>query len=560
MNKEVQVRKIVMKRIKNFKKYVAFSFILAIIIQLLNLIPPLVMKQIIDVYLVEKQMKYTMTGIIVCVVVPLISTLITTFYNYKLNAVGRNMGAELTLLASEKLVYQPISFFQDKKSSELASYCSSESMKYIVFWLFDMPELVASLLSGVIIYLYILNTSVISGIILLLYIPIMLIPSNYFAKKAQSLIRQVVKNNGTTAQLLNDTFRGIKFVKASVLEKHRLKKIHEVNENTVSVWTKMVVLDNLSGMWTNSIVDKLFTGIVFGVIAISIMMENATVGMLLILLNYLPILFDVVRKVANTNFKFKKQLAEYDKLFELIVMPDEREQMNGNKKFAMNHGITAENISFRYSEDSPFVLNNLSLFVKKGEWVGIIGESGAGKSTLFQLLIRLYNLTSGCIRIDDTSIENIDVYELRRQISFVSQDTFLFPGTIRDNLAIMNPNASDKEMEEVLCQVGLESLLSRENGLNCVLGENGMTLSGGQKQRIGLAQGLLRGSQILLLDEVTANVDNKLEEDIRKLIHHLKEERGLTVISISHRINFLDYADRIYELKDGKVQIQKSSV
>lgn len=124
----------------------------------------------------------------------------------------------------------------------------------------------------------------------------------------------------------------------------------------------------------------------------------------------------------------------------------------------------------------------------------------------------------------------------------------------------MNPNAFDKEMEEVLCQIGLESLLSRENGLDCVLGENGMILSGGQKQRIGLAQGLLRGSQILLLDEVTANVDNKLEEDIRKLIHHLKEERGLTIISISHRVNFLDYADRIYELKDGKVRIQKPTV
>lgn len=555
MTTEARVRKIVMKRIKNFKKFVAFSFLLAILIQLIALIPPLAMRQIIDVYLVEKNAAYTLGGIFVCVAVPLVSTLLTTFYNYKLNAVGRNMGAELTLLAGEKLVYQPVWYFQDKKSSELASYCSSESMKYIVFWLFDMPELAASLITGIVIYIYILNTNLISGIVLLLYIPMMLLPSNYFAGKAQSLIRQVVQNNGRTSQLLNDTFRGIKFVKASVLEKLRLEKLRKVNEDTVSVWTKMVVLDNLSGMWTNSIMDKLFTGIVFGIVAMSIIYGNATVGILLVLLNYLPLLFEVVRKAANTNFKFKKQLAEYDKLFEMVVMPDERDRMEGSKPFVMDRGISVDNICFRYSDETPFVLENASFSVKKGEWAGIIGESGAGKSTLFQLLIRFYDLNSGCIRVDDVSIEDLNVQELRRNIALVSQDTFLFPGTIRENLAIMNPDVSDERLQEVLRQVGLEVLLdSREGGLDCVLGENGLALSGGQKQRLGLAQGLLRGSQVLLLDEVTANIDNKMEEDIRELIRGLQKEQGLTVISISHRMNFLNQADQIYELKDGKLR------
>lgn len=524
MTTEKQVRKIVMKRIKNFKKYVAFSFLLAILIQLIALIPPLAMRQIIDVYLAEKNVAYT-------------------------------MGAELTLLAGEKLIYQPVSFFQDKQSSELATYCSSESMKYIVFWLFDMPELAASMITGVVIYIYILNTNLISGLALLLYVPMMLLPSNYFAKKAQSFIRQVVQNNGKTAQLLNDTFRGIKFVKASVLEKLRLGKLRKVNEDTVSVWTKMVVLDNLSGMWTNSIMDKLFTGIIFGIAAMSIIYGNATVGILLVLLNYLPLLFDVVRRAANTNFKFKKQLAEYDKLFEMIVMPDERDRMEGTKPFVMKRGIFAENISFRYSDEAPFVLENASFSVNKGEWVGIIGESGAGKSTLFQQLIRFYDLNSGDIRVDDTSVESLDVWELRKNIAFVSQDTFLFPGTLRENLAIMNPDASNEKLEEVLRQVGLENLLdSREGGLDCVLGENGLALSGGQKQRIGLAQGLLRGSQVLLLDEVTANIDNKLEDDIRELIRNLQKEQGLTVISISHRMNFLNQADKIYELKNGRLR------
>lgn len=555
MTKEKQVRSIVMKRMKHFKGYVVFSFLMAIGIQMIALIPPLVMQQMIDVYLPKKDWHRIITGIIVCVVVPLLSTLLTTYYNYKLNAAGRNMGAELTLLAGEKLVYQPISFFKDKNSSELASYCSSESMKYIVFWMFDMPELAASLCTGVVVYFYIINQSVMAGIVLLLYLPVMLFPSNFFAGKVQKFIHQVVENKGKAAQLLTDTFRGIKLVKSSVIEEYRLEKLRKVNQDTVSVWAKVVALDNLSGMWTNSVADRLFTGIVFGIVALSIVKGNATVGLLLVLLNYLPLLFDVVRKVAGTNFKFKKQLAEYDKLFELIVMEDERSGEEEKKPFLMEKGITVDKVSFRYDKELPMILNNISLHIKKGEWIGIVGESGAGKSTLFQLLVRFYDTVTGTISVDDTTIDKIAKKDIRKNIALVSQDTFLFPGTLRENLQMVRPEATEAELKEVLCQVGLEELLLREEGIDCVLGENGISLSGGQKQRIGLAQGLLRNSQILLLDEVTANIDNKAEEEIRERIHALQKERGLTVVSISHRMNFLHQADRIYELRDGKLRM-----
>ena len=450
MSKEKQVRSIVMGRMKHFKGYVAFSFFMAVGIQLIALIPPLVMQQMIDVHLPGKDWNRIITGIVVCVVVPLLSTLLTTFYNYKLNAAGRNMGAELTLLASEKLMYQPISFFKDKNSSELASYCSSESMKYIVFWLFDMPELAASLCTGVIVFFYIISQSITTGIVLVFYVPVMLLPSSYFAGKAQKFILQVVENKGKAAQLLTDTFRGIKLVKASVIEEYRLEKLKKVNQDTVSVWAKVVALDNLSGMWTNSVADRLFTGIVFGIIALSIMKGNATVGLLLVLLNYLPLLFDVVRKVAGTNFEFKKQLAEYDKLFELIVMEDERDEEEEKEPFIMKHGIRVENVSFQYGKELPMILDKASFYIKKGEWIGIVGESGAGKSTLFQLLIRLYNVVSGRIWVDDTSIDKIEKKEVRKNIAFVSQDTYLFPGTLRENLQMVNQAATEVELKDVL--------------------------------------------------------------------------------------------------------------
>lgn len=171
-----------------------------------------------------------------------------------------------------------------------------------------------------------------AGIVLLLYLPVMLLPSNFFAGKVQKFIHQVVENKGKAAQLLTDTFRGIKLVKASVIEEYRLEKLKKVNQDTVSVWAKVVVL-----------------------------------------LTYLPFLFDVVRKAAGTNFKFKKQLAEYDKLFELIVMEDERSGEEEKKPFLMEKGITVDKVSFRYDKELPMILNNISLHIKKGEWIGIVG-------------------------------------------------------------------------------------------------------------------------------------------------------------------------------------------
>lgn len=558
MTKEKQVRKLVGKQMEHWRFYVVFSFFMAIGIRLIAMIPPFVMQKITDVYLPAKDWNNIFTGILVCVIVPLLSAMLTGYYNYKLNAAGRNMGAQLSLRAGEKLVYQPVSFFKDKNSAELASYCNSESMKYIVFWLFDVPELAASLCTGIMVFLYIATQSVVSGIALLFYIPVMLLPGNYFAEKAAVLIKRVVGNKGKSMQLLTDTFRGIKTVKATGTEQYHLKEIQKINQDTASVWGKVAALDNLSGMWTNSVADRLFTGIVFGILIVSITNGAATIGLLLAILNYLPLYFETAKKMTTTNLEFKKQQAEFERLFELILMEDEREKKSGILPFCMEKGITAENISFRYEEELPLVLDKASFSVKRGEWVGIVGESGAGKSTLFQLLIRFYEPLSGVLKIDGCPIEQISCEELRKNIVLVSQDTVLFPGTLRENLLMVKEEASEEELKDVLCKVGLNELLSREEGLDSILGENGLLLSGGQKQRIGLAQGLLKDSKVLLLDEVTANIDSKAEEEIRNTIAQLQKEKGITILSISHRQAFLDQADRVYEIKDGKIFPKKA--
>ena len=212
-------------------------------------------------------------------------------------------------------------------------------------------------------------------------------------------------------------------------------------------------------------------------------------------------------------------------------------------------------MSFAYPSNlEKQVLTDVNLSVPKGSWVGLVGTSGSGKSTIFNLLLRLYQWQEGEIAIDGCSLSVISPRALRNSITLVSQEAFMFPGTVRDNLQFASASASDEEMWRALASVGLrkkvESLLK---GLDSEIGEEGSLFSGGEIQRLSLAQGLLRGSEILLLDEVTANVDSENEKEIINQLANLVKEQGVTVISISHKASFNEFADHVYTLKDGVI-------
>lgn len=194
------------------------------------------------------------------------------------------------------------------------------------------------------------------------------------------------------------------------------------------------------------------------------------------------------------------------------------------------------------------------MIINKGSWTGIIGKSGSGKSTIFDLLLKLYPLTDGKILIDQINLNEIKSDDLRRHLTRISQETFLFPGTIKDNMLLVNPNATNEDIYKALSSACLDTYIdSLPNRLETDVGEAGKLMSGGERQRLSLAQGILRNTPFLLLDEVTANLDSKTEQSIRENLYKLSKEKDITIISISHSLDFLKYADIIYEIQDGKV-------
>ena len=225
---------------------------------------------------------------------------------------------------------------------------------------------------------------------------------------------------------------------------------------------------------------------------------------------------------------------------------------NGSKKLEdFNEKIEISDLNFEYVENFP-VLNNISLDIKKGETSAIVGSTGSGKSTLIKLILRLYDATSGKIKIDKNAIKDLEIESLRNKIGLVSQDIFLFEGTVFENIAYGNLNATEEEVWEAAKLSESDKFINLlPNKENTIVGERGQKLSGGQRQRISIARAILKNPEILILDEATSAVDNETEAAIQRSINTLK--KGRTVIAIAHRLSTIRNAEIIYVLEEGKV-------
>ena len=223
----------------------------------------------------------------------------------------------------------------------------------------------------------------------------------------------------------------------------------------------------------------------------------------------------------------------------------------GKKLYNFNEKIEISNLNFEYVENFP-VLNNISINIKKGETSAIVGSTGSGKSTLIKLILRLYDSTSGEIKFDETSIKDLEIESLRNKIGLVSQDIFLFEGTVFENIAYGNLDATNEEVWEAARLSESDKFINLlPNKENTIVGERGQKLSGGQRQRISIARAILKNPEILILDEATSAVDNETEAAIQRSINTLK--KGRTVIAIAHRLSTIRNAEIIYVLEDGRV-------
>ena len=266
----------------------------------------------------------------------------------------------------------------------------------------------------------------------------------------------------------------------------------------------------------------------------------------------LLLLYKPVKTLGNTLTNIQNLFVALGRVFELFdLKPEIVDLPNAKELNGLENSIKFENVNFEYIPNHP-VLKDLSLTVKKNETLAIVGNSGGGKSTLVNLIPRFYDIKSGSIKFDDVDIKNYTIKSLRKNISMVFQDNFLYSGTIRENIMMGNPNATEEDLEQAIISAHLQDMIKEvPNGLDTMLGERGLTLSGGQRQRVAIARAMLRNAPIVILDEATSALDNESEAIVQKAMDNLMQNR--TVFIIAHRLSTIKNADRIAVINEGKL-------
>lgn len=370
-------------------------------------------------------------------------------------------------------------------------------------------------------------------------------------KAVRTAVRDVRTHQSDLTAILQEGLQSIQVVQAFGREDHQAAQVRAASMNTVTAWLNARRVSSLLSPIVGMAI-ALCTGLVLWRGSLLILAGTMTVGALTVFLAYLAKFFQPIRDlaqmtntIAQVSVAFERVVAlmDTDKVIPETATPTDPSQLRGEIIF--NH------VAFGYDPELP-VLRDISVTIKPGEMVGIVGATGCGKSTIASLIPRFRDPDAGGITIDGVDVRDYALRKLRAQIGFVLQDTVLLRGTVRDNIGFGRPDATEDEIVEAAKLANAHEFITRmPNGYDSVVGDRGMTLSGGQRQRIGIARALIRDNPILILDEPTAALDAESEHLVVEALERLVA--GRTVIAIAHRLSTLRNADKIIVVEDGVV-------
>lgn len=389
------------------------------------------------------------------------------------------------------------------------------------------------------------------AIIGVLVLCIAFVPVALIRKRIKSTSNKNMVIGGNITTNINETYGGNKVMAAYQLQDRQEKYFRE------QVWDSFNVNMSLTkrAAWMSPmmyLIASLGIATVLGYGTHLINTGHMTAGSFASFVTSLLLLYKPVKTLGGTLTSIQNIFVAMGRVFELFDLKSEiKDCENPIELEGLNHGITFENVSFEYVKDHP-VLKNFNLNVHKNETIAIVGNSGGGKSTLVNLIPRFYDIQQGSIKIDNTDIRNYSLKSLRQNISMVFQDNFLYSGTIKENILMGNPSATDEELNNAIKSAHLQDVLQElPNGIDTVLGERGLTLSGGQRQRVAIARAMLRNAPIVILDEATSALDNESEAIVQKAMDNLMTNK--TVFIIAHRLSTIKNADRIAVITEGEL-------
>ncbi len=524
---------------------------------LVGLIPPIIYGRITDQVILShntptihrsKMLFFYAIGLF-CVYA--FSSLLSFSRSYVMHILGEKIILRLRTQLFAALQALSISFFDSRQTGEIMSRITNDTEVVEEFVNHAADTLISDVVKLVSMCIVMFVVSPVLALIAIIPVPILFFLGLRFARKIRSLYRSIRERLADINAGVQERISGVRVVKAFAREdyefnnfKRNVEDYYNVRVNAVRMWTTFFP----------SIEILIRTGQIIIWIAgpILILRGEATMGTLVIFTSYLGMLYEPVGGLARVNDTIQRSLAAAERIFELIdEEPQIKDAENAIVMPRIEGKVEFEHVDFRY-EDGEYVLKDINIKVDPGQIVALVGKSGAGKTSIVNLIPRFYDPTAGRVLIDDIDIKTVTQQSLRRQVGMVLQDTFLFNGTVRDNIRYGKLDATDKEIEAAAKAANAHDFIQEmPHGYDTEIGERGVKLSGGQKQRIAIARAILADPRILILDEATSSVDSESEYLIHKAMDRLME--GRTTFVIAHRLSTIKHADQIIALDHGKV-------
>ena len=559
--------KILLHYLKPYKWLVALSLFLAAVNQCFSLLDPFFAGKLFDQFIihplsydVEGKLPRTKTDFIwgvmgmlgILISVAMVSRIAKAFQDYFSSVVIQKFGAKIFtdgLAHSMKLPYEQ---FEDQRSGETLSILTkvrTDTERFISSFINVLFGVFVGLVF-VIVFAFRIHWSIplvyIGGALVLSLLISML------SKKIKAVQKTIVKETTALAGSTTESLRNIELVKSLGLTN---QEVGRLNKNTFKILgleiTKVKKLRSLSFV-QGTFVNLLRQAIVF-ILLLLIYDTLITPGQYISLLFYSFFIFGPLQEIGNIILSYREAEASLNNFHNLMQKAPELEPANPKPLGEIN-SLEFNDVSFKHKTASHKAIDNISFEAKLGETIAFVGPSGSGKSTLMKLLVGLYRPQEGKILYNKLDENEIHFDDLRNQIGFVTQDTNLFSGTIKENLLFVNPTASNELLTDVLAKASCTNLLARaENGLDTIIGEGGLKLSGGEKQRLSIARALLRKPHLLIFDEATSALDSLTEEEITNTIREISNQKEQITILIAHRLSTIMHANKIYVLEKGDV-------
>ncbi len=551
--------KLLYSYLRNYWRLVLLALTLATINQVFSLLDPLILRYVIDRY-ATRFSEYTTSEFFkgvslllgAAMSVAFVSRVAKNFQDYYINVITQRLGAQLYSDGIRHSLELPYSVFEDQRSGETLGKLQKVRTDVEKLITAAINVLFTSLVGIIFVMIYAFSVHWLIAPVYFLTVPVLGVMSSILSRRIKKIQKVIVAETTALAGSTTESLRNIELVKSLGLGPQEIRRLNSTTDKILNLELKKVRYVRSLSFIQGTAVNFLRTSIMFLMLYL-IYTRAITVGQFFSLFIYSFFIFGPLQELGNIINIYRETEVSLGIFQGILQIPQEPRPTNPVRLPDLT-SLGFEDVTFQHQSATSPAVSDISFTVKRGETIAFVGPSGAGKTTLVKLLVGLYRPQSGLILYNGISGVDIDLDGLRERIGFVTQDTQLFSGTIRENLLFVNPTASDEECHEVLRRAACDSLLARaDRGLDTVIGEGGVKVSGGEKQRLSIARALLRRPRLLVFDEATSSLDSLTEEGIVETIRDVAEQRDAIAIMIAHRLSTILHADCIYVLERGRI-------